>query len=168
LPPLIAADIAQLVKTNSAKLKPILDLPSLPPPPPAPTLPPNERLKSLGGSRGEDPSEKAGRDQRVPFPVRVQYSAMGQTGSDLAENISARGMFIRTDAPLEVGDTVVINFQVRESAFAMTFPARVKWVTAYGSRDAPVPGMGVEFMGLDDKKRRTLAQIIARLRAEGG
>jgi uncharacterized protein (TIGR02266 family) len=108
------------------------------------------------------------RSDRFPFPVSVEYRAAGQPARHTADNLSATGMFIHTATPLEVGDAVIVNFSVPEAALPLTLGARIKWVTAAGTLDAPLSGMGLEFSALDDKKRRALALVVARLRVGSG
>ncbi|MEW5849670.1 MAG: PilZ domain-containing protein [Myxococcota bacterium] len=121
-------------------------------------------LRHLTPPRGTIENRKS---DRYPFRVTVEYTAVGRSSSELADNLSEKGLFIHTANPLEVGDPVMINFAVPDATFPLTFPARVKWVTAFGSLNNATPGMGLEFTALDDKKRRALESIISRLRRPG-
>ncbi|MBI5495689.1 MAG: PilZ domain-containing protein [Deltaproteobacteria bacterium] len=163
-PPPAAAPAAE--EKPVAQVDVALDPQPVTPPDPLPSV--EERLRKVGdmGRRSAVSSgDRANRkDDRYPFSVRVEYSTVGRSAAEMAENLSATGIFIHTSTPLEIGDPVMVNFQVADSAFPLTLPARVKWVSAYGGIDRPSSGMGLEFTALDDKKRRTLAGIIARLR----
>jgi len=52
------------------------------------------------------------RDARVPLVLRVDYPGLGEGARDATENLSAGGLFIRTERDLEVGQRVpmVISF----------------------------------------------------------
>jgi uncharacterized protein (TIGR02266 family) len=144
-----------------------------PPPPPVepapaqPVLTPEERLARLRQMDTQEGSRDKRMSDRFPFAVMVEYSTVGRTCTELADNLSATGMFIHTSTPLEIGDPVMVNFTVPDTNFPLTFPARVKWVSAFGGLDRPTAGMGLEFTALDDKRRRALASIMARLRGGG-
>lgn len=137
---------------------------------PVPSIPGDTRttLKPYGGTEvnAQQASGGANRraEERFPFTVQVEYTAVGTTASERAENLSMHGMFILTANPLEVGDAVMVSFAVPQGNLILTIPARVKWVSAFGSLEAPTPGMGVEFTALDDKRRRLLETITQRLR----
>jgi uncharacterized protein (TIGR02266 family) len=50
------------------------------------------------------------RDPRVPLVLRVEYPATREAVRDATENLSAGGLFIRTDRPLAAGERV--NLQI--------------------------------------------------------
>ncbi|ABS28528.1 TIGR02266 family protein [Anaeromyxobacter sp. Fw109-5] len=49
------------------------------------------------------------RDPRVPLVLRVDYPGMQQAVRDVTENVSAGGLFIRTDRDLREGDRVPLQ-----------------------------------------------------------
>jgi uncharacterized protein (TIGR02266 family) len=49
------------------------------------------------------------RDPRVPLVLRVDYPGMQQAVRDVTENVSAGGLFIRTDRSLREGDRVPLQ-----------------------------------------------------------
>jgi uncharacterized protein (TIGR02266 family) len=55
-----------------------------------------------------DPFDKR-RDPRVPLVLRVDYPSTPQALRDVTENLSAGGLFIRTDRDLAVGDRVPLQ-----------------------------------------------------------
>lgn len=130
---------------------------------PAPVRSVAERLAALGGAAEDARKADNRRSVRRPFRVRVQYEAVGRSGLEDADNLSVHGMFVRTPTPLEVGDAVMVNFSVPGRTLPFSLAARVKWVTAYGSPDAPHSGMGLEFIGVDPHKQRTLEGILQKL-----
>ena len=140
--------------------------PRLPlPPRTPPTGSPLERLARLGAPVArQDPHDR--RHSRVPFRVRVEYSTVGVSADAEAENLSVSGMFIKTTAPLEVGDAVMVHFPGPSRGGAVSVAARVKWAQAIGGVHHPESGMGLEFTGLDDRKKRALSGIVALLEGE--
>jgi len=103
---------------------------------------------------------------RISFKVQVDYSAVGGTSTEPAENLSTTGMFIHTVSPLEVGDAVTVSFLMPGTSMGLILPARVKWVNAF-DRGGRKSGMGLEFTAMDEKKKRALATVIARIRDRG-
>ena len=76
------------------------------------------------------------------------------------ENISAMGIFLRTNAPLEVGTRVRLCFAPAQGE-AFSLPGEVQWVNrlrAFGEN--PNPGMGVLFVDLQPEQRERLVAII--------
>jgi uncharacterized protein (TIGR02266 family) len=120
---------------------------------------PLERLRALASTPEEDHQNRRNTD-RVPFKIKVEYVSGGTTVTEEAQDVSLKGMFIRTDTPLSVGDPLVVSLSLPESTATLTLPTRVKWVSAFGSLEHPRPGMGVEFTGLDDRRRRALETLL--------
>ncbi|MBN2360954.1 MAG: TIGR02266 family protein [Deltaproteobacteria bacterium] len=97
---------------------------------------------------------------RIEVELPVEFHNAGRVEVDLASNISLRGAFVRTATPLDVGDPLLLTFDVPGSRFPLQVAARVRWVTAFGDPDSGRPGMGVEFIALDDRKRSALEQLL--------
>ena len=102
----------------------------------------------------------ARKNDRRPFTARVQLSAAiaGINAETQTTNVSSGGVFIETTRLLEVGDPLVLTFKDDEGGILVG--GRVRWVTPFGTIDDPRPGMGVEFTGLDDKKRARLRVVL--------
>jgi len=56
-----------------------------------------------------DPGQEKRRDPRVPLVLRVDYPGQEQTLRDTTENLSAGGLFLRTDRELSVGDRLPLQ-----------------------------------------------------------
>jgi uncharacterized protein (TIGR02266 family) len=91
--------------------------------------------------------------------VEVRSRLSGGASFDRARDISDEGIFVETPDPLDVGDPVVITLRTAKGPVQLN--GRVRWVTAFGRFDDPTPGMGIEFVGLDDTKRDRLATLLA-------
>jgi hypothetical protein len=68
-------------------------------------------------------------------------------------------MFIETDAAGQVGDTISVQFTLREGARLVECLATVVRVH---TPDGAGPGMAVEFIGLNPESRQTLSEILRR------
>ncbi len=90
--------------------------------------------------------------ERLPLLIRVSYESAGAMRSDYAQNISKGGLFVATDEPFEVGQSVVLNLVSPGARSGVAVPCEVRWV---GARGAPaVQGIGVRF-DLDDPVTRS-------------
>jgi uncharacterized protein (TIGR02266 family) len=112
------------------------------------------------------PPENKRRAQRLDHEIPVAYRSVGSFLTDWATNISQGGLFINTRKPLPVGTAVKILVQLPGASFPFQLEGRVTRVTEFDNRANMVPGMGVEFTGVDDAKRRDIEAFVARLRRD--
>ena len=108
------------------------------------------------------------RAARLHHEIPVAYRSVGSFLTDWATNISQGGLFINTRKPLAVGTAVKILVQLPGASFPFQLEGRVTRVTDYANAANLVPGMGVEFTGVDEEKRRELESFVARLQAQLG
>lgn len=80
-------------------------------------------------------------------------------------NVSAMGLFVRTEAPLPVGTRVHLAF-APHGHLAFDLIGEVAWINPVHAGDNPNPGMGIRFLdlGADDRERlveaiRTIAYV---------
>jgi Tfp pilus assembly protein PilZ len=124
-------------------------------------------LQSVGG-KGDGPGGRT--LERVPWPGPVEVRGVfagavaGADGGPRASNVSQGGVFVETAHLLEVGDPVVLSFP-GDGGARLVVSGRVRWVTPFGRVDDPTPGMGIEFVGLDQTKRDKIASLLSRARA---
>ena len=100
---------------------------------------------------------------RLPLKMLVQYrlASMEEFLRDHAVNLSAGGMFLRSQEPLPEGSMVYLQFRLRDGSPLIEGLGRVVHVNP---PEHPVPGMGIEFVNLDDDSRRRIDDILrARL-----
>lgn len=105
---------------------------------------------------------------RLHHDIPVAYRSVGSFLTDWATNISQGGLFINTRKPLPVGTDVKILIQLPGAAFPYELHGRVARVTEFDHAANMVPGMGVEFTGVDDGKKREIEDFVQRLRKEFG
>lgn len=96
---------------------------------------------------------------RAPLSLVVQFrlTDMEQFMREIAVNISMGGMFIRTQTPHPEGARIYLQFQLEDGSKLIEGLARVVHVNG---PDHEVPGMGVEFVNLDQDSRRLIKSIV--------
>jgi uncharacterized protein (TIGR02266 family) len=101
------------------------------------------------------------RDPRVPLVLRVDYPGLGEASRDATENVSAGGIFIRTERDLRLGQRVpmVISFP------GLLDPVEIEVEVARirASRAEGPPGVAVEVVAAEDRAK--LARILELARA---
>ncbi len=102
----------------------------------------------------------ARKHRRIPLNTVVQFrnESVDDFMREHAANISLGGMFIRTTAPRPKGDMIYLHFALDDGDKLIEGLGKVVHVNP---PDHPAPGMGVEFVDLDDNSRRLIDEIIA-------
>jgi uncharacterized protein (TIGR02266 family) len=103
---------------------------------------------------------------RLHHAIPVAYKSVGSFLSDWATDISRGGLFINTRKLLPVGTQVTILIQLPGAKFPCELAGRVARVTEYDNPANMVPGMGIEFTGVDEARRREIDLFVDRLRGE--
>ncbi len=112
------------------------------------------------------PAQNKRRATRLHHEIPVAYRSVGSFLTDWATNISRGGLFINTRKPLPVGTSVKILVQLPGASFPFQLEGRVTRVTAYDNNANMVPGMGVEFIDVDEARRREIEAFVERLTRE--
>jgi uncharacterized protein (TIGR02266 family) len=112
------------------------------------------------------PPENKRRAQRLDHEIPVAYRSVGSFLTDWATNISHGGLFINTRKPLPVGTAVKILIQLPGASFPYQLSGRVARISEFDNRANLVPGMGIEFVELDEAKRREIDAFVERLRRD--
>lgn len=97
---------------------------------------------------------------RLALDLLVQFrcKTMDEFLTEHAGNISTGGMFVRTDTPKPVGAMLYFQFQLEEGDSLIEGLGRVVHVNPPSS---PVPGMGIEFINLDEQSENLIYDILA-------
>ncbi|HEU5056434.1 MAG TPA: response regulator [Kofleriaceae bacterium] len=102
------------------------------------------------------------REQRIISRCEVEFDRLGNRVHAVSEDLSVRGMFVRTDELLAVGAPVDLDIRLPDGGGALRAAARVVHLLtpaaarALGRR----PGMGVEFLELEgDGHQRLIAHL---------
>lgn len=117
-----------------------------------------------------DKAEKKGvakrQDDRLQHELLVAYRTVDGFITDWAVNISRGGMFINTRNPLAIGSTVRLIISLPDAAFPFDLTGKVIRVSEFDNVQNQVPGMGIEFVDVDEEKQVRIERFVERLRKE--
>ena len=99
---------------------------------------------------------------RILVDLEVDYAHEDNYLFAYISDISATGIFIRTNTPEAPGTRLNLRFVPPGSEFSMELEGEVIWINSYrpGHRDNLHPGMGVRFIGLEREQRHLLAELV--------
>lgn len=117
----------------------------------------------MSEDKGSQPVRKS---ERLQHELLVAYRTVDGFITDWAVNISRGGMFINTRNPLSVGSIVRLIVSLPDAAFPFDLTGRVIRVHPHDPNSDIAPGMGIEFVDVDEDKRARLERFVERLRAE--
>ena len=106
------------------------------------------------------------RADRLDHELLVAYRTVDGFITDWAVNISKGGVFINTRTPLPVGTTVRLIISLPDTQFPFDLSGRVTRVCEFANDANDVPGMGIEFVNVDDDKKVRIERFVDRLRRE--
>jgi type IV pilus assembly protein PilZ len=111
-----------------------------------------------------DTGPASARDRRSADRFDVTWSVDCETEDTFLyaaiTNISALGIFVRTEAPLPVGARLRLRFAPASLlGDALVIDGRVQWINP-ARPGCPNPGMGVRFLGLELPLRERIVEII--------
>lgn len=95
------------------------------------------------------------RHQRYQARIQVQCAENGGISlTEFSVDISSGGLFIGTENPFAVGESLVLHFSLEDQTWEIVCKGRVAWINARPNLKKPglPPGMGVQFVdiSLDD------------------
>ena len=115
-------------------------------------------------------AEKTGaakrQNDRLQHELLVAYRTVDGFITDWAVNISRGGMFINTRNPLALGSTVRLIISLPDAAFPFDLTGKVIRVSEFDNVQNQVPGMGIEFVDVDEEKQVRIERFVERLRKE--
>ena len=98
--------------------------------------------------------------ERVPVKFKVDCIQENDYLISFSKDISADGMFIRTEKPLDVGQKLVLHFSL-EDAKELEVAARVVWMNKSG--DQKDFGMGVKFIKPKADLKRDILNAVKKI-----
>ena len=110
---------------------------------------------------GEANKRKA---ERLENELPVAYRSVDGFITDWVTNISKGGLFINSRTPLPVGTLVRLIIQLPDTPFPFELKGRVVRVCEFDNATNEVPGMGIEFVDIDDDKRARIERFVDKLR----
>ena len=118
------------------------------------------------GSTAEIPLVGADRRAapRVLVDFQVDYALEDNYLFAYITDISATGIFVRTTTPEQPGTLLNLRFAPADGEPPIEVEGEVIWINPYrpGVPDNLHPGMGVQFVGLDDDLRDRLLELVKR------
>jgi type IV pilus assembly protein PilZ len=98
---------------------------------------------------------------RITVDIEVDYKSADNFLFAYITDISAMGIFIRTNAPEPPGTRLNLRFTPKGGA-QLNLEGRVMWVNPYrpGSYDNINPGMGVQFIELNPQQREQIVNLV--------
>lgn len=110
----------------------------------------------------DDDKDGAERREHARFDasIAVDYASGDTFLFAYLQNISAMGIFIRTDHPQAVGTQLRLRFHVDEED-PLTLESEVTWINPFKESGENLnPGMGVRFIDLTPEKREQLVALV--------
>ncbi|HEX8750653.1 MAG TPA: PilZ domain-containing protein [Nitrospira sp.] len=102
---------------------------------------------------------------RAPLAVKVKYTTPeGKQYDSLTGGIGGGGMFIESSQPLAPGTELTVEFALPDRPWEKhKAKAKVAWTRNKPERFLLFPGMGIQFLDIDDKSRHELVELVAAL-----
>ena len=107
------------------------------------------------------------RHPRIEIILKISYPSREAFLADYASNASASGLFIATEKPFEVGESMTLDLSFPGLLEAMRLDAVVRWVRSSekGSFEEPA-GVGVEFQFSGAEQEKQIGDLLELLLSE--
>ncbi len=112
-------------------------------------------------SDGSNPSTPTRRTARVHHEVMVGVSSEDGTFSGWGTNLSVGGVFVNSQHCARIGSRVNVLLQL-PGKLECKLAGRVAWTQASGP-GVDEPGMGIEFLDVDDQTRALVGKMVEKL-----
>jgi len=100
----------------------------------------------------------------ISLLVQLKHSDVGTFAEEYAVNLSPGGMFIRSRQPQPIGTRLRFEVQIAGGVRVMRGTAVVRWVRLTND-PAGAPGMGLQFLELDEYTRALVDKMLERKKA---
>jgi len=97
---------------------------------------------------------------RRPLRVKVTEKVSGLFEHFGSTNISAGGMFLKSERPHPVGSELELEFALPGRDGVVSVAARVVRTVPPGNRGGYEPGMGVEFTEIDPADKKAIEEFV--------
>jgi len=102
------------------------------------------------------------KEDRIPVELKVGYRTIGSFITDYIINISKGGIFINTSKPLPVGTKIRILFSIPDIPLPFDLMGIVRWINPVGHTSHSLPGMGIEFLDMEENVKRRIEKFISQ------
>ncbi len=102
---------------------------------------------------------------RAPLALKVRYTTPeGKQFDSLTGGIGGGGLFIESGAPLSPGTELTVEFALPDRPTEkLKAKAKVAWARHKPERYLLFPGMGIQFMDIDEKIQENLVSLVEAL-----
>jgi len=102
---------------------------------------------------------------RAPLAVKVRYTTpQGKHFDSITGGVGGGGLFIESGAPLAPGTELTVEFALPDRPWEkLKANAKVAWIRTKAERYLLFPGMGVQFLEIDEKSRHQLIELVEAL-----
>jgi CRP/FNR family cyclic AMP-dependent transcriptional regulator len=108
------------------------------------------------------------RDIRVPRDLKIVYKKNESFVKANLDNISSRGLFVRTNEPLEKGEEFLFKLEIPDTPDPIKGACEVIWSRTVSDSPGTRPkGMGCKFIKMSREDRVALKTFLANIQPEG-
>ncbi|HSA61135.1 MAG TPA: PilZ domain-containing protein [Nitrospiraceae bacterium] len=102
---------------------------------------------------------------RAPLAVKVRYTTPeGKQFDSLTGGVGGGGLFIESSTPLAPGTELSVEFALPDRPWEkLKATAKVAWTRNKPERYLLFPGMGVQFVDIDDRAQGQLVELVEAL-----
>ena len=101
--------------------------------------------------------------------VKLSYGSVDEFVERFATNISRGGVFIRTRDPKPLGTQVDLELRLSQGDLVVRARGVVRWIAEenLAARPPVAPGMGIQFLALDEASRQIIERIVTHRESRG-
>lgn len=100
---------------------------------------------------------------RLGIQVPVEFVGLKELKPARSLDISGRGMFLRTNQVLPVGDEVLVRFGLPGVGRSFKLVGKVMWSSSTDTPQGLPAGMGIQFVDLEGQDQGTIEQYVIEL-----
>ena len=98
---------------------------------------------------------------RKGYKLKIGLNTQHNFYTGFTGNISEGGVFIATEAPLEIGSVVSLSFKLPNAPNEINVDGEVRWIKERSATDRHTsPGMGIHFINLDNKSKKIIEEFV--------
>lgn len=99
---------------------------------------------------------------RIPIIMQVSFKRNGKTMRSYTMNFSKGGMFLATDKPANVGEHLLLSFNIPGFPHPLNLLGEVKWARKKSSANSTA-GVGIEFIEMNETHKQLIADFVDRI-----
>ena len=118
-------------------------------------------LRSVRGLVPADVSPERRGSTRLNVEIPIEYQSLQSFQKNPGFNLAASGVYIRTAVPYDMGDRVLLRFQLPGQETSVKLVGQVVWRNADPKRLGGM-GMGIQFVDMSGADRESIEQYMAQ------